>query len=43
MSKFENFDPLSENIDHLPLKAFKYRKHLSVIATAPEFSEECFF
>ena len=31
ISKFENFDPLSENIEH-PLKAIvKYRKHPAVI------------
>ena len=31
ISKFENFDPLSENIEH-PVKAIvKYRKHPGVI------------
>ena len=31
ISKFENFDPLSENIEH-PLKGIvKYRKHPAVI------------
>ena len=41
--KFENSDPLSENIKH-PLKTIvKYRKHPSVIAIVPEFTNECFF
>ena len=30
--KFENFDPLSENIDHLLKVIVKYRKHPSVIS-----------
>ena len=42
ISKFENFDPLSENIEH-PLKAIvKYRKHPRVITMACEFTKECF-
>ena len=39
---FENFDPLSENIDH-PLKDIvKYRKHPKVIAIVSKFTKECF-
>ena len=41
--QFENFDPLSENVDHLTLKIIvKYRSHPSVIAIASEFAKECF-
>ena len=43
ISKFENFDPLSENIDHPTFKAIaKYRKHSSIIAIASEFTKEYF-
>lgn len=39
ISKFENFDPLSQNIDHPILKAIvKYKKHPSVIVIALEFT-----
>ena len=42
ISKFENFELLSENIEH-PLKAIvKYRKHPRVITMAFEFTKECF-
>ena len=40
---FENFDPLSENIDHPTLKAIvKYRKHPSIIAIVSEFTKKYF-
>ena len=43
ISKFENFDHLSENIDHPTLKAIvKNRNHPIVIAIASEFTKECF-
>ena len=39
ISKFENFDPLSQNIDHPILKAIvKYKKHPIVIVIALEFT-----
>ena len=39
----ENFDPLSENIDHPTLKAIvKYRKHPSIIAIVSEFTKKYF-
>ena len=42
--KFENFDPLSENIDHPTLKAnIKYMQHASIIAIASEFTKGFFF
>ena len=42
--KFENFDPLLENIDHTTLKAIvKHRKHPNIIAIASKFIKECFF
>ena len=41
--KFENFDPLSENTDHLTLKAFvKYRKQPSIMITVSKYTKECF-
>ena len=41
--KFENFDLLSKNIDHLTLRTiFKYRRNPSVIGIASEFTKECF-
>ena len=41
--KFENFNPLSKNIDHPTLKAIvKYRKHPSIIAINPKFTKACF-
>ena len=43
IQKLENFDPLSENIDHPTLKVIvKYRKHPSAIAIASEFTKGCF-
>ena len=41
--KFQNFDPLSENINNPTLKDIaKYRKHPSIIVIALEFTKECF-
>ena len=43
IAKFENFDPLSENIDHPCLKAnVKYRRHWRIISIASEFTKEYF-
>ena len=42
ISKFENFDPLSKNIDHSLKDIVKYRKHPSIIAIASEFTKEYF-
>ena len=40
---YENFDPLSENIDHPTLKGIvKYRKHPSIIAIVSEFTKKYF-
>ena len=40
ISKFENFDALSENIDHPTFKAIaNYRKHPTIIAIASEFTK----
>ena len=42
--KFENFDPLSENINHPTLKTVvEYRKLASIIEIASEFTKKCFF
>ena len=43
ITKFENFDHLSENIDHTTLKAIvKNGKHPIINAIASEFIKECF-
>ena len=43
ITKFKNFDHLSENIDHTTLKAIvKNRKHPIINAIASEFIKECF-
>ena len=42
--KFENFDPLSENINHPTWKTdVEYRKLASIIEIASEFTKKCFF